>query len=129
MILRWMIRNRIALINGSNMAGKSTFLRCIGTNCYWHRQAHRYVLNLSFFTGNAMTSMRITDNLQEETSFYAELKIKRDDRCSQSRPKSDIVIDEMLRAPMLKTVRWDRIHFVKTIDDSTWGWPSLLPTM
>ncbi len=92
--------NRIALINGSNMAGKSTFLRCIGTN-WLLAQAGSPVCaqSFSFSPGNAMTSMRITDNLQEETStFYAELKKLKEmiDAVNQGQ-KVILLIDEMLR--------------------------------
>ncbi len=69
-------RGKIALITGSNMAGKSTFLRTVGVNlvlafmgapcCAKSGQ----VSSLQLFT-----SMRTQDNLEEGTSsFYAELK-------------------------------------------------------
>ena len=69
-------RGEIAMITGSNMAGKSTFLRTVGVNlvlafmgapcCAQTAQ----VSNMKIFT-----SMRTQDNLEEGTSsFYAELK-------------------------------------------------------
>jgi DNA mismatch repair ATPase MutS len=67
---------KMAIITGSNMAGKSTFLRSLGVN---------YVLagigapvcarQMSFCDVKLISSMRVADNLAENTStFYAELK-------------------------------------------------------
>jgi len=69
-------KGNIALITGSNMAGKSTFLRTVGVN---------YVLGLAggpvcaknceISETQVFTSMRTQDNLEENiSSFYAELK-------------------------------------------------------
>jgi DNA mismatch repair ATPase MutS len=69
-------RNETALITGSNMAGKSTFLRTVGVN---------YVLGLigapvcaeclNISVRLVFTSMRTQDNLEESvSSFYAELQ-------------------------------------------------------
>jgi MutS domain V len=67
---------KIALITGSNMAGKSTFLRSLGVNTVLAlmgapvcaREMHLSEMKL-------ISSMRVADNLAENTStFYAELK-------------------------------------------------------
>jgi hypothetical protein len=66
----------VDLITGSNMAGKSTFLRSLGINMILAYAgapvcAKSFTLSISML----MSSMRITDNLAENTStFYAELK-------------------------------------------------------
>jgi DNA mismatch repair ATPase MutS len=69
-------RGKIALITGSNMAGKSTFLRTIGTNTVLAMMGSPVCaqqMNLSVV--NLVSSMRVADNLAENTStFYAELK-------------------------------------------------------
>ncbi len=69
-------RGEIAMITGSNMAGKSTFLRTVGVNLVLALMGapcctkSGQVSNLLIFT-----SMRTQDNLQEGvSSFYAELK-------------------------------------------------------
>jgi hypothetical protein len=67
---------KIGLITGSNMAGKSTFLRSLGVNIAL-AQMGAPVCARSFRISpvRLMSSMRIADNLAENTStFYAELK-------------------------------------------------------
>lgn len=64
------------LITGSNMSGKSTFLRTIGINVVLALAGS--VVSAQWFTCSPMrvfTSMRTQDSLEESTSsFYAELK-------------------------------------------------------
>lgn len=67
---------KVGLITGSNMAGKSTFLRSLGVNIVL-AQAGAPVCAGAFRLSPVMlmSSMRIADNLAENTStFYAELK-------------------------------------------------------
>ncbi|GAB2770205.1 MutS family DNA mismatch repair protein [Hymenobacter latericoloratus] len=64
------------VVTGSNMAGKSTFLRTVGLNLVL-AQAGAVVPAAAFACGPAQvyTAMRTNDNLAESTSsFYAELK-------------------------------------------------------
>ncbi|GAB3305301.1 P-loop NTPase family protein [Hymenobacter tenuis] len=64
------------VVTGSNMAGKSTFLRTVGLNLVL-AQAGAVVPAATFECGPAQvyTAMRTNDNLAESTSsFYAELK-------------------------------------------------------
>ena len=69
-------KGKIALVTGSNMAGKSTFLRSLAINQVLAQIgapvcASRFTLSAM----ELMSSMRIADNLAENTStFYAELK-------------------------------------------------------
>lgn len=66
----------IMLVTGSNMAGKSTYLRSVGVNVILAMAgapvcADKFELS----PVQLMSSMRIADNLEESTStFYAELK-------------------------------------------------------
>lgn len=66
----------IALITGSNMAGKSTFLRAIGINQVLAMAGCvACARSLTVANMRIMSSMRIADNLEENTStFYAELR-------------------------------------------------------
>ena len=67
---------KIALITGSNMAGKSTFLRTIGTNIVLALMGSPVCANMMNLSSvKLISSMRVADNLAENTStFYAELK-------------------------------------------------------
>jgi hypothetical protein len=67
---------KIMLITGSNMAGKSTFLRTVGINMVL-AMAGSVVCAKELKVSRVMvvSSMRVTDNLEENIStFYAELK-------------------------------------------------------
>ncbi len=67
---------RVALITGSNMAGKSTFLRSIGVNTVLAMTGSAVcAVTMKISVMRIISSMRVADNLQESTStFYAELK-------------------------------------------------------
>lgn len=90
----------IALVTGSNMAGKSTFLRTVGANMVLAmagapvRASHMVVPVVK-----TISSMRIMDNLEEESStFHAELmKMKRIVEAANEGQHVFILIDEMLR--------------------------------
>jgi len=93
-------QHRIALVTGSNMAGKSTFLRTIGINavlayagavvCAQHFELPIYKL---------VSYMRIKDNLNESTStFKAELdRMKFILDIVSNNQDAFVLIDEMLR--------------------------------
>ncbi|MEM1137200.1 MAG: DNA mismatch repair protein MutS [Bacteroidota bacterium] len=69
-------KGKIILITGSNMSGKSTFLRTLGVNAVLAFVGAPVCANkLSLSAFDVFTSMRIQDSLEENTSaFYAELK-------------------------------------------------------
>lgn len=91
---------QIMLITGSNMAGKSTFLRSMGVNTVLAMMgapvcAKRFVASHV----HLVTSMRIADNLAENTStFYAELKKLKEiiERVNQHE-QVFVLLDEILR--------------------------------
>ena len=90
----------IMLVTGSNMAGKSTYLRSVGTNIVL-AMAGSAVCAESFVLSpvTLISSMRIADNLEESTStFYAELKKLKTviDRVKR-KEKVFILLDEILR--------------------------------
>ncbi|MEO7767173.1 MAG: hypothetical protein ABIS01_07095, partial [Ferruginibacter sp.] len=66
----------LMLITGSNMAGKSTYLRSIAINVVLTMMGSvTCAKKFSLSPVHLITSMRIADNLEENTStFYAELK-------------------------------------------------------
>ncbi|WP_186754002.1 MutS-related protein [Echinicola salinicaeni] len=67
---------QIAMITGSNMAGKSTFLRAIGTNLILGLMgAPCCASSAEIYPFRLFSSMRIKDDLEEGvSSFYAELQ-------------------------------------------------------
>ena len=91
---------KIGLVTGSNMAGKSTFLRSLGVNIVL-AQLGAPVCAKTFLLSpvHLMSSMRIADNLAENTStFYAELKkLKTIIEAVNLHEKVFILLDEILR--------------------------------
>ncbi|MGJ1319451.1 MutS-related protein [Sphingobacterium spiritivorum] len=92
--------HRIAIVTGSNMAGKSTFLRTIGINAVLaYSGAPVCASSLELPIYKLITYMRIKDNLNESTStFKAELDRMKYilDTVYQDKD-SFFLIDEMLR--------------------------------
>jgi len=91
---------RITLITGSNMAGKSTFLRSLGINTVLALiGAPVCASQMSLCAVKLMSSMRVADNLAENTStFYAELKkIQYIIESVNRKEKVFILLDEVLR--------------------------------
>jgi DNA mismatch repair ATPase MutS len=91
---------KIALITGSNMAGKSTFLRSLGVNIILAQAGSPVCASLFILSPNKlMSSMRIADNLAENTStFYAELKkLKTIIEAVNRNEPVFILLDEILR--------------------------------
>ena len=90
----------IMLVTGSNMAGKSTYLRSIGVNTIL-TMAGAVVCAETFNISaiQLISSMRIADNLEESTStFYAELKkLKTVIEKINKGEKVFILLDEILR--------------------------------
>ncbi len=88
------------LVTGSNMAGKSTFLRSVGVNIVLAMMGSA-VHAKSFTVSNmkVISSMRVSDNLEENTStFYAELKkLKEVIEAVYRNEKVFLLLDEILR--------------------------------
>ncbi|MEJ7560209.1 MAG: DNA mismatch repair protein MutS [Pedobacter sp.] len=88
------------IVTGSNMAGKSTFLRTVGINmvlAFAGGPVCAQRLSLSIFS--LVSYMRIKDSLNDQTStFKAELnRLKMILDLTASDPRSFVLIDEMLR--------------------------------
>lgn len=69
-------RGEMMIVTGSNMAGKSTYLRSVGINIVLAMAGSPVCASYCKVTAvQLLSSMRISDNLEENTStFYAELK-------------------------------------------------------
>lgn len=119
-----------ALITGSNMAGKTTFIRVIGINIilsrtFWLCHSEKAIVPLT----NIASSISNTDFLEEGKSYYfSELEqINRFLRLSESREKYIFLIDEIFRgtntveriggaAAVLQKLAEGNIVFVTTHD-------------
>ncbi len=91
---------KIMLVTGSNMAGKSTYLRSVGVNMVLAMAGAPVCAKLFEFSPvQLLSSMRIADNLEESTStFYAELKkLKTIIEKVNQHEKVFILLDEILR--------------------------------
>lgn len=91
---------RFIILTGSNMSGKSTFLRTLGINLVLARAGSVVCASrFSCYPFSVQVSMRITDSLQDsESFFYAELK-KLHSIISelQGGTKTLVILDEILR--------------------------------
>lgn len=91
---------KVSIITGSNMAGKSTFLRSVAVNLVLAQTgAPVCAKSFTFSLVKLYSSMRIADNLAENTStFYAELKkLKTIIEKVKQHEKVFILLDEILR--------------------------------
>ena len=91
---------KAVLVTGSNMSGKSTFLRTCGVNTVL-ALAGAPVCAKSFAIShmNVYSSMRIADSLEENiSSFYAELRrLHSIITVAENDPKVFLLLDEILR--------------------------------
>lgn len=92
--------NQIMIISGSNMSGKTTFMRTVGINIIL-ANAGSYVCagQMTYSPMKVITSMRIADELTEGIStFYAELKrIKKIIDAAKTGTCQLFLIDEIFR--------------------------------
>lgn len=107
-------KDNIFIISGSNMSGKTTFMRTVGINMVLAR-AGSFVCakTMSFPLIEIITSMRVSDDLNEGIStFYAELKrIKGIIALAEKTPNILFLIDEIFRG----TNSVDRLSGAKTV--------------
>lgn len=91
---------KMIILTGANMSGKSTFLRSLGTNVLLS-QIGLPVFATKFTTPviHIFTSMRVTDSLKERASyFYAELsRLQTIMQELQTGKKMLIILDEVLK--------------------------------
>lgn len=91
---------RVALITGSNMSGKSTWLRTVGSNLVLaYAGAPVCAEQFQAPLVRLWTSMRVSDNLQQSiSSFYAELlRVKRIVSAAKAEPPVCFLLDEIFK--------------------------------
>lgn len=105
---------KVILVTGSNMSGKSTFLRTIGLNLILaYAGAPVCAKSFSCSIMNVCTCMRISDNLEKSiSSFYAELlRIKMIVEAVKSKGRIFFLLDEIFKG----TNSYDRHHAAKVL--------------
>jgi DNA mismatch repair ATPase MutS len=91
---------KVIIITGANMAGKSTFLRTVGVNMLLAGAGLPVCANMMKFSPiKLMTGMRTTDSLAEsESYFYAELKrLKKIIKALKNKEIIFVLLDEILK--------------------------------
>jgi len=92
--------HKIDIITGANMAGKSTFLRTVGINLILAKCGGPVcATSFNFKPVTLFTSMRTTDDLADETSyFHAELlRLKQLIDLANGEEQVFIILDEILK--------------------------------
>lgn len=119
----------VDIVTGSNMAGKSTFLRTVGINmtlAFAGAPVCAQQMSLSVF--KVLSYMRIKDSLNDQTStFKAELnRLKMILDTIQSNNNAFVLIDEMLRGTNSKDkYLGSKVFIEKLIEQNT---PALFAT-
>lgn len=120
---------KIALITGSNMSGKSTFLRTCGVNIILAMAGAPVCskkIEISYV--KIYSSMRIADSLEENTSsFYAELKkLAQIIQVVEQKEKVFLLLDEILRGTNSNDRHTGSVALIKQLIKN--GAPAILAT-
>lgn len=118
-------RQKFVILTGSNMSGKSTFLRTLGINLVLARAGSAVCAEeFSFYPFDVFVSMRITDSLQDsESFFYAELKrLQAIIQHLQAGNTTFVVLDEILRGTNSNDKRKGTIGLIRKLaKENTFG--------
>ena len=110
--------NRLLLVTGSNMSGKTTFLRTLGANLILAQCGAPVCATAFIFTPmEILTSIRVNDSLQEHTSYFmAELKRLQQIilQLQQNKPAL-VLIDEILRGTNSEDKTHGSEQFIKQL--------------
>ena len=109
---------RLILVTGSNMSGKTTFLRTIGVNLLLAQcGAPVCAAAFSFSPMQLLTSLRVSDSLQEHTSYFmAELKkLQQIVHHLQTGAPSLVLIDEILRGTNSEDKTYGSEQFIRKL--------------
>ena len=109
---------QLILVTGSNMSGKTTFLRTVGVNLLLAQcGAPVCAADFSFTPMQLLTSLRISDSLQEQTSYFmAELKkLKEIVGLLETGSPTLVLIDEILRGTNSEDKTYGSEHFARKL--------------
>jgi hypothetical protein len=108
----------LILVTGSNMSGKTTFLRTLGVNLLMAQCGLPVCADTFRFTPlNLLTSLRISDSLQEQTSYFmAELKkLQKIIHRLQTGAPALVLIDEILRGTNSEDKTFGSEQFIRKL--------------
>ena len=109
---------RLILVTGSNMSGKTTFLRTVGVNLLMAQCGLPVCAGTFTFTPmQLLTSLRITDSLQEQTSYFmAELnKLRMIVHQLRTGEPALVLIDEILRGTNSEDKTYGSEQFIRRL--------------
>jgi MutS domain V/MutS domain III len=112
------MEEKLILVTGSNMSGKTTFLRTIGVNLLLAQCGSPVcATSFSFTPMQLLTSLRISDSLQEQTSYFmAELKkLQQIVGFLETGPPALVLIDEILRGTNSEDKTYGSEHFARKL--------------
>ena len=107
------------ILTGSNMSGKSTFLRTLGINMVLAGiGAPVFAKTASFFPLPVLVSMRLSDSLADsESYFYAEVKRLKYIMDRLEKQKCFVLLDEILRGTNSDDKRNGTIEVIRKMAD------------
>lgn len=109
---------RLILVTGSNMSGKTTFLRTTGVNLLLAQCGVPVcAASFSFTPMQILSSLRVSDSLQEHTSYFmAELKkLQQIIHRLQSGGPALVLIDEILRGTNSEDKTYGSEQFIRKL--------------
>jgi hypothetical protein len=109
---------RLILVTGSNMSGKTTFLRTLGVNLLMAQCGLPVCAATFVFTPmQLLTSLRISDSLQDQTSYFmAELKkLQKIIRRLETGAPALVLIDEILRGTNSEDKTYGSEQFIRKL--------------
>jgi hypothetical protein len=109
---------KLVLVTGSNMSGKTTFLRTLGVNLLMAQCGLPVCASAFTFTPmHLLTSLRIDDSLLDQTSYFmAELKkLQRIVHRLQTGEPALVLIDEILRGTNSEDKTFGSEQFIKKL--------------
>jgi DNA mismatch repair ATPase MutS len=113
------IDEKLVLVTGSNMSGKTTFLRTLGVNLILGQCGAPVCATSFVFTPMVIrSSIRVSDSLQEHTSYFmAELKRLQQiiHYLQQNQVPVLILIDEILRGTNSEDKTYGSEQFIKKL--------------
>ncbi|MFC2098151.1 hypothetical protein ACFLSP_00265 [Bacteroidota bacterium] len=109
---------KFMLITGSNMAGKSTFLRTIGVNMVLaNAGAPVHAAKMKWQPVRILSSMRVKDSLSNrESTFYAELKrLRMIVDVLKTGEKVLVILDEILKGTNSRDKHFGSVMFIRQL--------------